>query len=214
MAKKKFIERRRQKCREDRTKSIDARDYRSSVVGLLTEMGVEFETHECGSDEDGYCGFKLSYDPAWDRTWYIVKNPHGGSDLELAVEYGFDVMFGHACWSFRPTLGGYQNFCEMIKAVLSGNAAAVSCLVGGEEVAVAILARELLNEQDMRLLERIAERDYYQTEQDIYYKDDFSTSLELKKKLRKLRSRDGWVASYAFWDPKKNKIEEFKKSQD
>ena len=43
MAKKKFIERRRQKCREDRTKSIDARDYRSSVVGLLTEMGVELK---------------------------------------------------------------------------------------------------------------------------------------------------------------------------
>ena len=82
----------------------------------------------------------------------------------------------------------------------------------GEDVSHAILVGELMNESDMRLLERIAERDYWGTNQDIYYKDDFNVSIELKKRLRKLRSRNGWSASYEFWNPQMNKVISFSKS--
>lgn len=212
MAKRKFIEQRRKNRVVERTTSIDARAKRDEVGALLTSIGVEFETHWSEDAHDDFDGFCLSYDPPWDRMWYIVRNPFGGLDLELAIDSDFDISFGFSCWSFHSTEAGYAKFCETITAVLTGNGASVSCLVDGEDKAHAILVGDYMNDDDMRLLERIAERDYYRTNMDIEYNEDFNLSIPLKKKLRKLRSRKGWTASFVFWNPAMNKKIEFNKS--
>lgn len=212
MSKKKFLERRRRMAAVERGKPLDARNYRDSIVALLRSLGVEFETH--WSEDEDYDGFELTWDIPYDRTWYVIKNPYGGECLELAIDYGFDVSFGCACWSFHPTTQGYDNFCEMISALVEGRAAAVSCLVDGKDVSHAILVGEMMNDDDMRLLERIAERDYYGTNQDTDYTYNLNASVGLKKRLRKLRSRSGWSASYVFWNPQVNKVVEFRRSVD
>lgn len=212
MAKKKFVERRRQKAAIKCRTWLDARRCRDSISELLRSHGVVFETHWSEDENDEYSGFDRSWDCGTDRTWYVIENPHGGSPLELAIDSCFDIRFGCACWSFHPNPQGYEGFREMISSVLCGRAASVSCLIDGEDVSHAILVGELMNESDMRLLERIAERDYWGTNQDIYYKDDFNVSIELKKRLRKLRSRNGWSASYEFWNPQMNKVISFSKS--
>ena len=137
MAKKKFVERRRQKAAIKCRTWLDARRCRDSISELLRSHGVVFETH-WSEDENDDCD--------------------------------------------------------------------------GEDGSHAILVGELMNESDMRLMERIAERDYWGTNRDIYYKDDFNVSIELKKRLRKLRSRNGWSASYEFWNPQMNKVISFSKS--
>lgn len=214
MAKKKFVERRRRMADAENRSFIDAHGCRDSITELLQSLGVEFETHWSEDEDDDYDGFVLSWEYDTDRMWYVVKNPHGCGLLELAIDYGFDVLFGGAGWSFHPTISGYENFREMITAIVNGNASAVRCLIDGEDVAHAILVGDLMNEYDMRLLERIAERDYYGTNQDTDYTDNFNASIELKKKLRELRSRNGWTAAYEFWDPRLNKVVEFRKILD
>lgn len=206
-----LMKRRKYRVAEGMT-SVAARDCRASTVSLLKGLGAEFETHWSEDEKDGYDGFTLSYDPPWDRTWYIVKNPFGGSNLEIALESGFDVAFGNACWRFRPTVRGHADFREMISALLNGRAASVSCLADGEDAADAILVGEMLSEgNERRLLDRIAEREYYRTEQDVYCSDSFNMSLGLKRKLRKLTSRKGWVASYEFWNPAMNREVDFRR---
>jgi hypothetical protein len=208
MVKKKFLDRRRKGVRELHT-SGEARDYKDAIAELLESLEVDFESHWSEDENDDYDGFMLSFDPPWNRIWYIIKNPFGGSDLELGLDYDFDISFGRSCWSFFPTAEGHRGFCDMIKAILTNTAASVSCIVEGEYKASGILVRELMDENDMRLLERIAERDYYRNSHDVDHTMRFMVSVPLKKELRKLRSKKGWAASYEFWDSKLNKTINF-----
>lgn len=187
MAKRKFTEQRRRMRAVERQNPLDARDYRDAFAEFLNGLGVEVEMHWSGDDLEKFEGFKLSYDPVWDRTWYIVNNPYGGHNLELAIESGFDILFGDACWSFHPTIQGYTDYQNTISALLVGNAASVSCRIEGKCEVRAILVGELMDESDMRLLERIAERDFFATNQAVEYADNFNLSIPLKKKLRRMK---------------------------
>jgi hypothetical protein len=69
-----------------------------------------------------------------------------------------------------------------------------------------------MDENDMRLLERIAERDYYRNGHDVDHTMNSMVSVPLKKELRQLRSKKGWSASYEFWNPKYNKTVDFIKA--
>ena len=76
MAKRKFTEQRRRMRAVERQNPLDARDYRDAFAEFLNGLGVEVEMHWSGDDLEKFEGFKLSYDPVWDRTWYIVNNPY------------------------------------------------------------------------------------------------------------------------------------------
>ena len=204
MAKRKFIEKRRSERKAERGTAVDARDYRDALSAILSGMEVQFETHGTGIDD--YEGFKLSYDPPWDRIWYVVKNPFGGTELELAVEASFDLAFGRGYWSFHPTENEFARFCETVKAIIDGCGATVSFCVGKEAKASAVLiGDELDTVNDFALMERIAERDYYGTNQDIYWGDPYGLSRELKTELRRLRSRNSWTARFEYFNPMQNK---------
>ena len=105
MAKRKFIEKRRKERIVERDATIDPRDYRTKLISLLENLNVDFETHGGENEKDDYYGFTLSYDPPCDRMWYIVKNPFGGNDLELAIESEFDLAFGAGCANRPPCTG-------------------------------------------------------------------------------------------------------------
>ena len=204
MAKQKFIERRRNERKAAFEMAVDARDYRDTISTMLSGMEVQFETHGTGIDD--YVGFKLSYDPPWDRTWDVIKNPFCGMELELALEASFDLAFGGGYWSFHPTDNEFARFCEMVKAIIEGRGATVSFCVGEVAKASAVLiGDELDTANDFALMERIAERDYYGTSQDIYWGDPYSLSRELKTKLRRLRSRNSWTARFEYFNPMQNK---------
>ena len=206
MAKRKFIEKRRKERIVEREATIDPRDYRAKLVSLLENLNVDFETHDSENEKDDYYGFKLSYDPPFERMWYIVKNPFGGNDLELAIESGFDLAFGAGCWSFHPTEKDFGQFCGAIKAIVEGRGATVRFCVGDEAKASAVLIGDELDAaNDFALMERIAERDYYRTNQDIYWDDSFALSRKLKKELRRLRSRNGWRADFEYFNPMQNR---------
>ena len=203
MAKKKFVEKRRIERTTERETAVDPRDYRNTLSSMLSGMEVQFETHGTGIDD--YDGFKLSYDPPWDKTWYVVKNPLGGMELELAVEASFDLAFGGGYWSFHPTDNEFARFCETVKAIIEGRGATVSFCVGEETKASAVLVGdELDTANDLALMERIAERDYYGTNQDIYWGDPYGLSRELKTKLRRFRSRNSWTARFEYFNPMQN----------
>ena len=203
MAKKKFVEKRRIERTTERETAVDPRDYRNTLSAMLSGMKVQFETHGTGIDD--YDGFKLSYDPPWDKTWYVVKNPFGGMELELAVEASFDLAFGGGYWSFHPTDNEFARFCETVKAIIEGRGATVSFCVGEVVKASAVLiGDELDTANDFALMERIAERDYYGTNQDIYWGDPYGLSRELKTKLRRLRSRNSWTARFEYFNPMQN----------
>ena len=148
MAKRKFIEKRRKERIVERESTIDPRDYRTKLISLLKSLDVDFETHDSENEKDDYYGFSLSYDPTWDRTWYIVKNPFGGKDLELAIEYSFDLMFCDGCWSYHPTENEFGRFCETIKAIVEGRGATVRFCVGDETKASAVLVGDELDAVD------------------------------------------------------------------
>ena len=206
MAKRKFIEKRRKERIVERDATIDPRDYRTKLISLLENLNVDFETHGSENEKDDYYGFTLTYDPPWDRTWYIVKNPFGGNDLELAIESEFDLAFGAGCWSFHPTEKEFGRFCETIKAIVEGRGATVRFCVGDEAKASAVLVGDELDAtNDFTLMERIAEKDWYGTDQDTLWGDPFTLSVKLKKELRRLRSRNGWRADYEYFNPADNK---------
>lgn len=208
MAKKKFLEKRRIERTKERETAVDPRDYCDALSAMLSGMEVQFEMH--GSGIDDYDGFKLSYDPPWDRTWYIVKNPLGGTELELAIEASFDLAFGGGYWSFHPTENEFARFSETVKAIIEGRGATVSFCIGEEVKASAVLVGdELDTANDFALMERIAERDYYGTNQDIYRGDTYGLSRELKTKLRRLRSRNRWTARFEYFNPGQNKSVDF-----
>ena len=139
MAKRKFIEKRRQNVIAERESLVEAREYRGALESLLSEMNVQFEKHWSEDESDDYYGFNLWYDPPWERTWYIVKNPFGGADLELAIETSFDLMFDHGCWSFHPTADSFNRYCETIKSIVEGRGATVKFCVGDATKACAVL---------------------------------------------------------------------------
>ena len=195
MAKKKFVAKRRIERTTERETAVDPRDYRNTLSAMLSGMEVQFETH----------GTSI-YDPPWDRTWYVVMNPFGGMELELAVEASFDLAFGGGYWSFHPTDNEFARFCETVKAIIEGRGATVSFCVGEETKASAVLVGdELDTANDLALMERIAERDYYGTNQDIYWGDPYGLSRELKTELRRLRSRNSWTARFEYFNPMQNK---------
>ena len=212
MAKRKFIEKRRQARVVEREATIDPRNYRTKLISLLENLNFDFVTHDSENEKDAYYGFKLSYDPPQERMWYIVKNPFGGNDLELAIEYSFDLMFGKGCWSFHPTEVEFDRFCDTIKAIAEGQGATVSFCVDNETKASAVLVCDELDAvNDYTLMERIAEKDWYGTNRSIDYYADLNLIIKLKDELRKLRSRHGWRADFEYFNPANNKSLDFGK---
>ncbi len=210
MAKRKFIEKRRQNVAVERESLVEAREYRGALESLLSDMDVQFEKHWSEDNNDDYYGFKLWYDPPWDRTWYIVKNPFGGTDLELAIETSFDLMFGCACWSFNPTANSFNRYRETIKSIVEGRGATVKFCVGDATKACAVLiGNELDDSNDFALMERIAERDWYGTDRDIDYNVERNKIENVKKELRRFRSRCGWRAEFKYFNPKNDRHVEF-----
>lgn len=207
MAKKKFLEQRRKRAAADLRNQLDARGLREDLVRFLDELGLEFEEHWSEDENDHFEGFELDVaaDQPYDRTWYIVKNPNAGPDLELSVEYSFDLMFGSSCWSYRPTAEGYRKFCETIKGIVTGRAAGVEFYGGGEyHAASAVLGGGDLNtENELRFLNRIAERDYHNMLRIMYGNGDVSLNKEYKK-LLKMRNKGGCVAKFRYWNPEKD----------
>lgn len=212
MAKKKFTEKRRRERVIERAAAIAPRDYCEQLISLLKNLNVDFETHSSENEKDDYYGFTLWNDPPWDRIWYIVKNPFGGNDLELAIESEFDLAFGDGCWSFHPTGKDFSQFCETIKAIVEGRGATVKFCVGDETKASAVLINDELDAtNDFALMGRIAEKDWYRTDHDMLWGDPFTLSVKLKKELRRLRSRNGWLAEFEYFNPKNNKSLDFGK---
>ena len=206
MAKRKFIKKRRLERIVEREATIDPHDYRAKLISLLENLNVDFVTHDSEEGKDDYYGFKLSYDPPCERTWYIVKNPFGGNDLELAIEYSFDLMFGKGCWSFHPTEIEFGRFCDTIKAIVAGRGATVRFCVDDETKASAVLVDDELDSiNDFALMERIAEKDWYGTNRGIDYYPDFNLIIKLKNELRRQRSRNGWLADFEYFNPANNK---------
>ena len=210
MAKRKFIEKRRRERTAELGAVIEPREYRATLESLLAELKVGFETHWSEDEHDNYYGFKLSYDPASDRTWYVIQNPFGGADLELAIENSFDLMFGGGCWSFHPTESEYCRFCATIKAIVDGYGANVKICVGDATKACAVLVGdELCADNEFALMDRVAEKDWYKTNRDIDYFVDVNKVEQLKKELRRLHSRNACHAEFEYFNPVNNKSLEF-----
>lgn len=210
MAKKKFTEKRRRERVIERAAAIAPRDYCEQLISLLKNLNVDFETHSSENEKDDYYGFTLWNDPPWDRIWYIVKNPFGGNDLELAIESEFDLAFGDGCWSFHPTEKDFSQFCETIKAIVEGRGATVKFCVGDETKASAVLVGDELDAtNDFALMERIAEKDWYKTNRGIDYFPDNNFINKLKNELRRLRSCNGWRAEFEYFNPANNKNLDF-----
>jgi hypothetical protein len=135
-----------------------------------------------------------------------LEKPIGGTKLELAIEASFDLAFGGCYWSFHPNENEFARFCDTVKPIIEGRGATVSFCVGEVAKASAVLiGDELDTANDFALMERIAERDYYGTNQDIYWGDPYGLSRELKTELRRLRSRNSWTARFEYFNPMQNK---------
>ena len=115
----------------------------------------------------------------------------------VAMQSGCDVI--------HLTRNEFTSFCETVKAIIEGRGATVSFCVGEVVKASAVLiGDELDTANDFALMERIAERDYYGTNQDIYWGDPYGVSRELKTKLRRFRSRNSWTARFEYFNPMQN----------
>lgn len=211
MAKKKFVEKRRKEAQIEIRDTISARSKANEVVDIVRGLGVEVEVHT-SDDESGYYGLMFSYDPPEDVTWLVVRNPLGGPELELTISYGFGIGFAPGYWEFPPTLRGYQEFVDMVRAILDDRASSVSFIVDGEREASALLKdKELDSENELKLLNTIAARDYWRTEGGIYGMPEKKHVAELQTKLRRIRSRKAWSAEFKFWNPAKDRVVAFGK---
>ena len=209
MVKKKFVEKRRKEARMEMRDRISARSKANEVVDIVRGLGVEVEVHN-SDDGSGYYGLMFSYDPPSDETWLVVRNPLGGPELELTISYGFGIGFAGGYWQFPPTLRGYQEFVDMVRAILDDRASSVSFISDGEREASALLKdKELDSENELRFLNTIAARDFWSTEGGIYGMPEKKYVAELQTKLRRIRSRRGWSAEFKFWNPAKDRIVAF-----
>ena len=213
MAKKKFVEKRRKEAQRDLRDGISARAKANEFVDTVRGLGVEFEVYN-SDDESEYYGLMFSYDPPDDVTWIVIKNPLGGPEIELTISYGFGVGFAGGYWLFPPTQRGYQEFVDMVRAILEDRASSVSFIVDGEREASALLKdKELDSENELRFLNTIAAKDYWMTEGGIYGMPEKAHVAELQTKLRRIRSRKAWSAEFKFWNPAKDRVEVFDRSR-
>ena len=211
MAKKKFVEKRREETQRGVRDSISARSKANEFVDTVRGLGVEVEVYH-SNDESGYYGLMFSYDPPDDVTWIVIRNPLGGPEIELTISYGFGVGFAGGYWLFQPTRRGYQGFVDMVRAILEDRASSVRFVVDGEREASALLKdKELDSGNELRLLNTIAAKDYWRTEGGIYGMPEKSHVAELQAKLRRIRSRKAWSAEFKFWNPAKDRVEVFDK---
>ena len=211
MAKKKFVEKRRKEAQMEIRDSISPRSKANEVVDIVRGLGVEVEVHN-SDDESGYYGLMFSYDPPGDETWLVARNPMGGPELELTITYGFGIGFAAGYWLFPATTRGYQEFVDMVRAILDGRASSVSFIADGERKASALLKdKELDSENELRFLNTIAARDFWRTEGGIYGMPEKKYVAELQTKLRRIRSRRGWSAEFKFWNPEKDRVVVFDK---
>lgn len=209
MAKKKFIDRRRRDVVLDCGRQISAESKVPAIIDLVRRYGFEFEVHVCG---DGYSGYMFRFDPVYDATWIIVKNPFAGPPLELVIDDGFGIVFALGCWLYPETENGFTDFCEMLKAIIDGRAASVSFISDGKDEASALLRdNELDYGDELRFLNVLAARDYWQNDFCFGIKPNIGVIAKLQSKLRRIRSRKAWFVEFKFWDPAKDHVVTFDK---
>lgn len=209
MAKKKFIERRRSDAITYSGRRISAKSKVSEIVDLVCRYGFAVEVHVCG---DGYCGYMFGFDPVYDATWIIVKNPSDGPSLELVIDDGFGIVFASGCWRYPETEIGFKDFSEMLKAIFECRAASVSFVSDGKNEASALLRDEDLDYGDeLRFLNVLASRDYWQNDLCYGMKPNMGVRAKIQTKLRRIRSRKIWSVEFKFWLPAKDHVATFDK---
>ena len=197
MAKKKFLERRRQARMAECQRTIDCRAKVPEIVDFISQFDLKTHVHHGG--EDSYSGFEICPDYSESYDWIEVLNSEGEKAIEIAVYGGWQIVGKEAFQNYIPTTSGFSFLLKDLESFVWGNAVLVNVQVNGRHMTEGMIRKADLEVVDWsKLIERIVAFDYFWSDEE--WGSDGSRRRRELQEYSRLLNRDGGLIVVEGWD--------------
>ena len=202
MAKKKFLERRRQARMAECRQAVDSHAKVPEIVEFISRFDLNARVH-CGG-RDSYAGFEICPDYLESYDWIEVLNSDGGKAFEIAVYGDWQIVGREAFQNYSSTTSGFSSLLQDLEAFIWGNALLVNVKVNGRSMTEGMIRKSDLESADWpKLIEQIVSFDYCWSGEE-WGSDGIRRRKELQEYSR-LLNRDGGLIVVEGWDRADNR---------
>ena len=202
MAKKKFLERRRQARMAECRQAVDSHAKVPEIVEFISRFDLKTHVHHGG--EDSYSGFEICPDYSESYDWIEVLNSEGGKAIEIAVYGGWQIVGKEAFQNYTPTTSGFSFLLKDIESFVRGNAVLVNVQVNGRSMTTGMVCKADLDAADwVKLVEQIVSFDYSWSDEE--WGADGSRRRGKLQEYSRLLNRDGGLIVVEGWDRADNR---------